>query len=88
MAGKPLLRFFLRTTAIARGDGIAVRAGGRMTKETANALIELRADDVLEFARLTVCFMIIDAKSVLEQALSKAMPANDVTRAILAAIGQ
>ncbi len=40
-----------------------------MAEESANALIEFRADDVFEFAGLAVGFVLIDAEGVFEQPL-------------------
>src|ERR1700676_117007 len=39
-----------RIAALAWRNGIAMRTGFWVTQETANALVQLRADDVLEFA--------------------------------------
>jgi hypothetical protein len=43
-----------------------MRASFGMSQEGADALIELRADDVLEFAGLVVGFGIVNRKCVLE----------------------
>src|ERR1700676_444393 len=68
--------------AIARGNGIAVRARLRMAEKRANALIQLRADDVLELASLRMHFGFVDGEGVLEEALRKEMAADDVARAL------
>ena len=57
--------------AVAAGasrNGIAVGTGLGMAKERADALVQFRADDVLEFAGLRMRFGIVDGKSVLEKA--------------------
>jgi len=48
------------------GDRIAMRARLWMPEKTTDALIQLRADDVLELARLVVQFGIFDGKSILK----------------------
>jgi hypothetical protein len=53
-----------------------------MTEERANALVELRTDDVLELAGLRVRFGIFDGKSVFEEALGQAVTAHDVARTL------
>ena len=68
----------LAIAAIAGRNGIAVRAGFRMAKKSANALVELGADDVFEFAGLRMRFGVVDGKSVLEEALGEAVAADDV----------
>ena len=55
-----------RFAAISRRDGVAVRAGRGVTKETTDALVEFRADDVFELARLAVRFVVVDAEGILE----------------------
>ncbi len=44
----------LAIAAVARRDGIPVRAGLWVPQERANALVQLRADDVLELTGLRV----------------------------------
>jgi hypothetical protein len=53
-----------------------------MAEERADALIELWADDVLELARLRMHFGFIDGEGVLEEALRKAMAADNISRAL------
>ena len=53
-----------------------------MAKKSADALIKLRADDVLELAGLRVYFGFVDRKSIFEQAFRKAMASNHVARAL------
>src|SRR6267378_3859255 len=74
----------LAVATIARRNGIPMGAGLRMAEERADALVELRADDVFELAGLRVCFGILDAKSVLEEALGQAVAADNVARALAA----
>ena len=59
-----------------------------MAQEAADALVEFWADDVLEFAGLRMRFVVVNAKRVFEQALSKPMSSHHVARATLSAIGQ
>ena len=65
--GLAFASFLLAIAAIARGNGIAVGAGGRMAQEGADALVEFRADDVLESAGLSVRFGVVDAKVSLNK---------------------
>jgi hypothetical protein len=65
-----------------------VRASLRMAKERANALIQLRADDVLEPACLRVRLSVVDGESVLEEAFSQPMSAHDATRTLAAHRGE
>src|ERR1700682_2315336 len=67
-------------TAIARRNGIAVRASFRMTQETANALVQLGRNDVLEFTSLVARFGIFDRERIFEQPLRQAVTANHVAR--------
>src|SRR5271157_262393 len=53
-----------------------------MAKERADALIQLRADDVFETACLRVGFGVVDGESIFEEALSQPMPAHDAARAL------
>jgi len=57
---------FLFLAALAWRDRISVRARFGVAKEGADALIELGADDVFEFAGLVVGFGIVDGKCVFE----------------------
>ena len=74
----------LSVTAIARGNGIAVRASLGMAEEGADALIELWADNVLEPAGLRMGFGVVDGESVFEEAFSQPMPAHDTSCALAA----
>jgi len=49
-----------------------------MAEESANALIQFVADDVLELAGLSVHFVFFDCESVFEKTLRKAMPADNI----------
>jgi hypothetical protein len=53
-----------------------------MAEERADTLIQLRADDVFELAGLRVYFGFVDGKSILEEALGKAVAADDVACAL------
>jgi hypothetical protein len=75
-------RLEFAVAAIAWRNGIAVRTSLRMAEERTDALIELRADDVLELAGLRMHFGFIDREGVLEEALRKAMAADDISRAL------
>jgi hypothetical protein len=55
--------------AFAWRNGIPVRAGLRMAEECADALVQLRVNDVFELAGLRMRFGILDGKCVLEEAL-------------------
>jgi len=55
-----------------------------VSQEGANALVELRADDVFEFAGLRVRFGFVDGESVFEEALGQAVAADDVARSLAA----
>src|ERR1700722_18215695 len=77
-----------RRAAAARWNRIAVRAGLRMTEERADALVELGANDVLEFAGVRVGFGIGDRKCIGQQAFCQAPPAHDIARAIFAVGGE
>jgi len=72
----------LSVAAVARWDGIPVRAGLRVPEEGTNALIELWADNVFKFAGLRVGLGIVDGKSVLKEALGQAVTANNITCAL------
>ena len=61
--------FGVSVAAISGRDGITVRTGFWVTEKRADALIELGADDVFEFAGLRVGFGIIDGERVFEKAL-------------------
>ena len=68
----------LAIAAIAGRDGVAVRAGFRMAEEAADALVQLRADDVLKLAGLIARLGVFDGESVLEEALGQAMAAHNI----------
>src|SRR2546425_7659788 len=74
--------------AIARRNRIAVRASFRMPQKCADALVELRADDVLKLAGLIVGLGIFNRERVPEEALGEAVAADDVAGAAAAAIGE
>jgi hypothetical protein len=59
-----------------------------MTKEGTDALIQLWADDVLEFAGLVVGFGIVDRESVFEQPLGQAVTADHIASAPVAVVRQ
>src|ERR1700722_18167557 len=73
-----------RGATAARRNWIAVRAGLRMTEERADALVELGANDVLEFAGVGVGFGIGNGECIGPRAFCQAPPAHDVARAIFA----
>ena len=74
--------------AVAGGDGVAVWASGGVAEEAANALVEFGGNDVFELAGLAVSFVVVDAEGVFEEALGKAMTADDVAGAAFSAIGE
>src|SRR6266852_1570390 len=74
----------LAIASVARRNGISVRAGLWVPQERANALVQLRADDVFELAGLRVGLGIFDGKSVLEEAFGQAVTADHVARALAA----
>lgn len=53
-----------------------------MAEEGADALVQLWADDVFEFAGLGVRFGIFNRESVFEKTFSQTMPADDVAGAL------
>jgi hypothetical protein len=59
-----------------------------MPKEGADALVEFRADDVLEFAGLRVRFGVVNRESVLEETLGEAMAADNVAGALASRGGE
>ena len=59
-----------------------------MTEEGADALIELGADDVFEFAGLIVGFGVFDGECVFEKAFGEAVAADDVAGAARAGVGE
>src|SRR5437879_9258239 len=59
-----------------------------MPQKCADALVELRADDVLELAGLVVGFGIFNREGVAEESLGEAVAADDVAGAAAAAIGE
>lgn len=58
-----------------------MRASFGMAQERADALVELRADDVFEFAGLVVGFGVVHREGVFEQTLGEAVAADDVAGA-------
>src|SRR5260370_3366605 len=67
----------LAVAAVARWNRVPVRAGLGVPEERANALVQLRADDVFEFAGLRVRLGIVNGKSVLEESLGEAVTAEN-----------
>jgi len=59
----------LAVAAVARGDRIAMRARLWMSEKATDALIQLRADDVLELAGLVAGLGVVDGEGVFEEAL-------------------
>ena len=55
-----------------------------MTEESADTLIEFRADDVFEAASLRMRLGFVDGKSVLKEPLGKAVAADDVAGTLAA----
>ena len=55
-----------------------------MPEKRADALVQLRTDDVLESASLRARFGIADGKSVFEETLGQAVPADHVPGALAA----
>src|SRR5258708_28287291 len=53
-----------------------------MAEERADALVQLRADDVFKFAGLRMRLGILDGKCVLEETLGQAVAADDAARAL------
>src|SRR3989442_9892635 len=82
------LRILAVGAAIAGRNRIAVRASFRMPQKCADALVELRADDVLKLAGLVVGFGIFNREGVPEESLGEAVAADDVAGAAAAAIGE
>src|SRR5712692_8415146 len=74
----------LAVAAVTRRNGISMRAGLGVPEERADTLVQLRADDVFELARLRVRLGFVDGKSVLEEALGQAVTADHVARALAA----
>ena len=64
-----VLGFSFRVATIAWRNRIAVRASFGVAKKSADAMIELGADDVLELAGLVAGFDVVDGESVFEEAL-------------------
>ena len=88
MQGSGALGFGVSVAAISWRDGITVRTRFRVTEKSADALIELGADDVFEFAGLGVGFRIIDGESIFEKALCQAMTAYHITSAAITGFGE
>src|SRR5690348_1418293 len=59
-----------------------------MAEKRADALVEFRADDVLEFAGLRIGLGVWDRKSVSEEALGETAAADDIAGAALTAVGE
>src|SRR6266852_626098 len=76
--------FGLAVAAVARRNGIPMRAGLGVTEEGANALVQLRADDVFELASLRMRLGFVDGKSVFEKALGETVTTDHVARALAA----
>src|SRR5712692_9207408 len=74
----------LAVAAVSRRNGIPMRAGLGVPEEGSNALVQLRADDVFELARLRMRLGFVDGKSVLEEALGQAVTTDHVARALAA----
>src|SRR5277367_4581853 len=74
--------FRFSVAAIARRNGIAVRARLGMAEERTDALIQLRADDVFEPASLRMCLAVVDGESIFEEAFREPVPAHDAPRAL------
>ena len=74
--------FRIPVAAIARRNGITVRASLGMAEKGADALIELRADDVFEPAGLRVGLGVVNGEGVLEKALCKPMPTHNASCAL------
>lgn len=55
-----------------------------MAKECADALIQLRADDVFEPTGLRMSLSVIDGESIFEEAFREPMPAHDAPRSLAA----
>ena len=55
-----------------------------MAEKRADALIQLRADDVLEPACLRVSLGVVDGESIFEEAFSQPMSAHNAPRALAA----
>src|SRR5437899_3278482 len=74
----------LAVAAVARRNGVPMRAGLGVAEEGANALVQLRADDVFELAGLRMCLGFVDGKSVLKEALGQTVTPDHVARALAA----
>jgi len=61
-----------------------MRASLGVPQERADALVQLRADDVFELAGLRVRFGIVDGESVLEEAFRQAVTADHAARPLAA----
>lgn len=61
-----------------------MRTSLRVAEKGADALIELRADDMFEPACLRVSLGVIGGESVFEEAFGQPMPAHDASRALAA----
>jgi hypothetical protein len=76
--------FGVSVAAISRRDGITVRTGFWMAEKCADALIELGADDVFEFAGLGVSLGIVDGESIFEKTLCQAVAPHYIASAPVA----
>src|SRR5262249_43325114 len=74
----------LLVAARAGGEGIAVGAGFGVAEEGAGAVGGVGADDVLELAGLGFGFRAVDGERVGEEALRKAVTADDIAGALRA----
>ena len=78
----------IAVAAVARRNGVPVRASFWMPQKCADALIQFRADDVLEFAGLVVRLKIIDRKGVFKQPFGQAMAPHHVAGAAATRFGK
>ena len=74
--------------AVPGRDGLAVRAGRRVTEERADRLRGLRRQDVLELARLRLGRRVAQEQHVVEEPLGEPMAPDDLARAPLALLGE
>jgi hypothetical protein len=88
MNGSGSVRFVGSVAAVSGRNGIAVRASFWVPEKSADALIELGADDVFEFAGLGVGLGIIDGEGVFEKTLCQAMTAHHIASAAITSLGE
>src|SRR5437667_8561463 len=74
--------------ANAARNGVAVGAGLRVIKESANLVGDFGVQTVLDFAGVFVQQRLVQSKGLEEQALSEAVAAHEIVSAPLAVIGQ